>query len=147
MSSCLRLPTVVAILAFAFAPLALADGAAVRQVRSFEIERSDTRVGLAKVILDVEGLSISRDRVEGTYAIRIPLAPMMNDYGRISLKLNEPMEQVIALGRVLRGSGLSVEDGRVHGIECAFRPDGTVKITVTTPDRVLAFNSRVHVRS
>lgn len=147
MSSFRRLAPVVAILAFALAPLTLADDAAVRQVRSFEIERSDTRVGFAKVILDVEGLSISRDRVEGTYAIRIPLAPMMNDYGRISLELNEPLEQAIALGRVLRGSGLSVEDGRVHGIECAFGPDGTVKITVTTPDRVLAFNSRVHVRS
>jgi hypothetical protein len=108
---------------------------------------SQTHVGLAKVKLLVSDLAFEDDGMVGTYEIRIPLAPWRNDRGEVRFALNEPLEQVLASGGTVNGSGLSLENGRVHPITCRFTADGTVEITVRTHERTLAFKTRVEPKT
>jgi len=43
---------------------------------------------------------------------------------------------------MLTGVGLSDEDGRSHSVVCEFGAEKSVRITIDTGDRILAFNTR-----
>ena len=119
------------------APLAPASGGTV-----VELAPARTRVGIARVNLQVSDLRMeTTDTIVGTYEIKIPMAPWRNDRGAISLHAPEPLDRITAAGGTLSGSGLS-EDGQTHGIICDFETDGFVAIHITTPDRELEFRTR-----
>jgi hypothetical protein len=108
-----------------------------------ELAPAKTRVGIARINLDVRDLRLEGDdTIVGVYEIKIPMAPWRNDSGEISLHAPEPLEQLTADGGTLSGSGLSVEDGRIHEIVCEFEADGFVDIHVISPDRELEFRTR-----
>jgi hypothetical protein len=106
------------------------------------IEPSSTRIGLAKVDLELTDMWLSGHAIEGRYAIRIPLLPFKNDSGTIRLEAPESFDSLRTTGGTLRGKARSVEDDRVHDVLCRIERDGTVQITVTTEHRTLRFNSR-----
>ena len=108
-----------------------------------ELEPAKTRVGIARVKLEVRDLRMeSSDTIVGNYEIKIPMAPWRNDKGAISLHAPEPLDRLTADGGTLSGSGLSDLDGRTHGIVCEFATDGFVEIHIDTPERDLAFRTR-----
>jgi len=65
--------------------LVLASVSSAWAVSTLRIEptRTRTRVGIARVHLEITDLRIDRDRFIGTYEVTIPLAPWRNDRGRI----------------------------------------------------------------
>ena len=106
------------------------------------MEPAKTRVGVAKVKLLVHDLRrTAEDTMEGTYELRIPIAPWMNDRGEIRLSAPGSLDSQMTDGGELSGSGHSLLDGRTHAIVCRFGPAGTVEITVATPERELAFQT------
>ena len=100
-----------------------------------------TRVGLARVTLEISALRLAGDRLLGTYEVKVPLAPMMNDRGHIDLSVGDSLTRIMAERGIVRGTGHSVLDGRDHPITCRFGPERTVAITVDTGRRVLAFKT------
>jgi len=110
---------------------------------SMSMEPAKTRVGMAKIKLHVRDLHrTAEDTMQGTYELRIPLAPWMNDRGEIQLRASGSLDRQMIDGGELSGSGHSELDGRTHPIVCRFGPGGTVEITVATPERELAFHTR-----
>jgi hypothetical protein len=110
--------------------------------RALEIEPARTRVGLARVHLEIDDLQIRDSKLIGTYEIRIPLFPSKDDRGDIEIGLPSPLDQVIAAGGTLEGSGRSVLDGRTHSVTCAFSGRKKVQIVVDTGTRILEFETR-----
>ncbi len=106
------------------------------------MEPTRTRVGIAKVKLDVSQLDIVDDRITGDYRIEVPLAPMLNDRGTIDLALEERAERLLTDGGTVTGTGTSAEDGRIHPVVCTFFDDGEVTITIQTDRRKLSFHTR-----
>jgi hypothetical protein len=125
--------------------LALASAAPVPagDPAGLELLPSQTRVGMVKVKLLVSDLVFRDEGMIGNYEILIPLAPWRNDRGQLRLDLDRPLDRVMAEGGTVTGSGLSLENGRVHPITCRFATDGSVDITVRTHERTLAFKSRM----
>lgn len=121
---------------------ALAPAAAEKPVR-FQFVPAHTHVGLARVTLLVSDLVYRGGNLIGSYEVRIPLAPWRNDRGEMSLRLREPLDRMLASGRTATGIGHSAEDGRVHPVTCSFEADGTIQISVETPERTLAFTTRL----
>ena len=102
-----------------------------------------TRVGLARVTLLVSDLVYRGGSLTGSYEVRIPLAPWRNDRGEMRLEIREPLDRLLASGKSVTGSSRSVENGRVHPVTCSFEADGTVRITVETNERTLAFTTHL----
>jgi hypothetical protein len=113
------------------------DGTDVR------IESSKTWVGLARVKLDVDDLAVVGDKLAGTYQIRIPFAPLMNDRGVIELELDRPLERTIEQGGRITGASHSTDGGETRAITCDVEPGGSLRIQVDTGDRTLSFKSRI----
>lgn len=107
------------------------------------MDASRTRVGLARVTLQVADLMLDGNLLLGTYELKIPLAPMLNDRGTIQLPGVESLERLIRLGGRVTGSGSSSEDGRTHRVIANFQPGGRVDIMIDTGSRRLAFETRV----
>ena len=107
------------------------------------IAPATTRVGLVKVILEVEALELRDNRLQGTYSIRVPMLPVLNDRGRIDLELDGPLDRTIAGSGEIRGSGHSELDGRVHPVICEFGENGQLRLIIDTGKRVLKFKSRL----
>ena len=116
---------------------------AADQPAGFQFVPAHTRVGLARVTLLVSDLAYRADGLTGSYEVRIPLAPWRNDRGEMHLDLREPLDRVVASGKSVTGSSHSAENGRVHPVTCNFDADGTVRITVETDQRTLAFTTRL----
>jgi len=119
-------------------PSSVADGQSV-----VRLSPAHTRVGLAKVILNVSELTFEKDALVGSYEVLVPLAPWRNDRGEVRLKLDGPLDEIMASGGSVEGSGHSLEDGRTLPIVCRFLGGGRVSITVDNGDRILDFRSRV----
>ncbi len=111
-------------------------------VAALRMEPTRTRVGIAKVKLEVSELDIVDDRITGDYRIEVPLAPMLNDRGIIELALEERAERLLTEGGTVTGTGTSAEDGRSHPVVCTFSGDGEVNITIQTDRRKLSFHTR-----
>jgi hypothetical protein len=129
----------VCLAAGAFLTLLAAAAPVPAETPGLRIDAAKTRVGIAKVILWVSDLHVHADRIEGLYDLRVPLAPHLSDHGRLSFPLTADLDQVLAGGRALLGSGDSYEDGRSHRVDVRFTPPGTITIRVDTGDRVLDF--------
>jgi hypothetical protein len=117
---------------------ALAD-----QSVGFQFVPAHTRIGLARVTLLVSDLTYSGSNLTGNYEVRIPLAPWMNDRGKMLLDLGEPLDRMLSSGKSVTGRSRSVENGRVHPVNCSFEADGTIQITIETEKRTLAFTTRL----
>lgn len=128
-----RLPVAIFVCASLAAP---ASAAAL-----LSIEPARTRVGLARVKLEIRDLAVAGDRLRGTYEVKIPLAPGLNDRGLIDIDLQGQLDNILARRGTVNGTGHSALDGRSHPILCEFGPDRTILITIDTGDRVLAFKT------
>ncbi|MDH3627244.1 MAG: hypothetical protein OEV00_03480 [Acidobacteriota bacterium] len=113
---------------------------------TLSIDRCKTRIGLARVVLEVTGVKVLADRIEADYRIKIPLLPLLNDRGSLRIDLPGPLDEVIRDQVPLVGLGNSVEDGRQHRINAALRPGGQLEIQVDTGDRVLDFRTGYRLR-
>lgn len=133
-----RLGALLAVLGLVLAP---ATGAPLRP--AVEIETARTWVGLARVTLAVDRLAIAGDALEGDYEIRISLAPLLNDRGRIRFDLSQPLETTLEQGGTITGNSYSTEGGKIRQVSCEVRPGGQVQIHVDTGDRKLLFKSRI----
>jgi len=105
------------------------------------IQPARTRIGIAKVILQIDRLTVSNHSLDGDYFIRIPMAPFMDDRGSIHITLDQPLESAVTSGKTLTGSASSREDGRTHPVACTFLKNRKISIVVTTPSRVLSFQA------
>lgn len=137
------LPTLagLVLLCAAVSPIA-ADAPA----RDLSVDAAKTRVGVAKVILEVRDLRVLSGRIEGLYAIKIPMFPFKNDSGRLRIDLPGPIEDAIRGGVVLNGEGDSVEDGRRHPIRATLSQDGRLRILVDNGERTLDFSTVYRLR-
>ncbi len=108
--------------------------------RGMVIAPAHTRIGIARVVLNIDPLIFTDEGLVGNYAIRIPLAPFMNDSGKIEIPMTDPSDILIP-GSTIHGTASSREDGRVHEVTCTFKSSKKVRIVVTTPDRVLSFET------
>jgi len=123
--------------------LVAAHGATPRTV---VVDRAKTRVGIARVVLHMAPLTVTDEGLVGDYAIKIPLAPFMDDAGEVAFPLSGPLAEAVAPGKTLTGTATSREDGRVHRVACSFETTDRVRIVVTTKDRVLSFDAPYLVR-
>ncbi len=126
---------------FAVIALIAAAGPAGALSRGLQVKPAKTRIGIAKVILQIDELSLTDDGLVGEYEIRIPLAPFMDDRGSIRLEVDGSLQEAVLPGSLLLGSASSMEDGRVHHVACTFLKGDRVNIVVTTPSRVLDFEA------
>lgn len=106
-----------------------------------QVQPAKTRIGIAKVILQIDALSLAGTDLVGEYKIRIPLAPFMDDHGSIRFDLDRPLREAVLPGSTIHGAASSLENGRVHPVECTFLQGEKVNIVVTTADRVLTFQA------
>ena len=106
-----------------------------------KVERSKTRIGIAKVVLNIDHLTLTEQGLKGRYAIRIPLAPFMDDFGTIRIPVTNQLRDAVSPGNTLHGTASSSEDGRTHKVACTFTDSKNLRIVITTPDRVLAFEA------
>ena len=113
-----------------FRPSDLDDG--------LRIEPSHTRVGLARVYLEVSDLAMRGDRLTGRYRIRVPLLPSKNDVG--SIQLTPPREAGGAIG-LLVGHAHSDDGGVRRDVSCEILDEETLRIDIFTDDRVLTFQT------
>ncbi len=111
-------------------------------VAALRMEPTRTRVGIAKVKLEVSGLDILDGRITGDYRIEVPLAPMLNDRGTIDLPLDQRADRLLTYGGTVTGTGTSDDDGRIRPVVCTFSGDGEVNITIQTDRRKLSFHTR-----
>lgn len=118
-----------------------AGSAAGAAIRGIKVERAKTRVGLATVVLNIDHLTLTEQGLRGEYAIRIPLAPFMDDFGTIRIPVTDQLQDAVAPGNKLHGTASSREDGRTHEVACTFTDNKKVRIVVTTADRVLSFEA------
>jgi hypothetical protein len=109
--------------------------------RSVVVERARTRIGIARVVLNMAPLTLTDAGLVGDYSLSIPLAPFMGDSGTVEIPLTESTNETFAPGNTLRGTATSREDGRVHDVACTFKKSSKVRIVVTTPERVLSFEA------
>lgn len=137
MSSLIRILVTLSLLATvaplqgSFRPSELEDG--------LRIEPSRTRVGLARVYLEVSDLAMRDDRLTGRYTIRVPLLPSKNDEG--SIQLTPPHEAGEPIG-VLVGHAHSDEGGVRRDVSCEILDEDTLRIDIVTDDRILTFQTR-----
>jgi hypothetical protein len=125
-----------------FAVIALiAAGPAGALSSGLQVKQAKTRIGIAKVILQIDGLNLTGSDLVGDYRIRIPLAPFMDDRGSIRIEVDGSLQEAVLPGSILLGSASSEEDGRVHHVACTFLKGARVNIVVTTPSRVLDFEA------
>lgn len=109
--------------------------------RSVVVEPAKTRVGLARVLLDMEPLVLTDEGLLGAYSLRVPLAPFMDDSGTVEIPLTEKLSEIIEPGKTLLGTATSRKNGRIHEVACTFEKAGQVQIVVTTQKRVLKFEA------
>ncbi len=109
--------------------------------RMLSIDSCKTRVGLAKVVLEVSNLRVMADRIEGAYRIKVPLFPFKNDHGRLRLDLPGSLDDVIRQQTPITGSGLSFEDGPMSRILAKIQPGGRLELQIETDDRKLVFQT------
>jgi len=133
-----RLGALIAVLCLVLAP---ATGAP--RPPAVEIETAKTWVGFARVTLAVDHLTVAGDALEGDYEIRISLAPLLNDRGRIRFDLEQPLETTLEQGGTITGNSYSTDGGKVRPISCNVQPGGRVQIQVDTGNRKLLFKSRI----
>jgi hypothetical protein len=105
------------------------------------IEPASTWVGLARVYLEIDDLRQDGELLEGTYKLRVPLAPKQNDAGRVELHAPGLLEDLGTQDATVIGSAVSTS-GKVHDFVARMRPNGVVKIEVVTAERTLRFKSR-----
>jgi len=109
--------------------------------RSVVVERARTRIGIARVVLNMAPLTFTGKGLVGDYTLSIPMAPFMGDSGTVEIPLTDSLNETFAPGQTLRGTATSREDGRVHDVACTFKKSSKVRIVVTTPQRVLSFEA------
>ncbi len=117
------------------------------------VEDTETRVGVAKVRLNISVLKIENRRVTGEYRIRVPLLKSKNDDGLIDLGFQQEMPATFHSGGVLKGDGISkvFEEDPPRVITCEIIPDaaskmsGVILLTIETTDREIEFESRYRV--
>lgn len=108
--------------------------------RGMVVEPAHTRIGIARVVLSIDPLILTNEGLVGNYTIRIPLAPFMNDSGKIKIPMTD-LNDILIPGSTIHGTASSREDGRVHEVTCTFKSSKKLRIIVTTPDRVLFFET------
>lgn len=108
---------------------------------SVVVERARTRVGVARVVLNMAPLTLTDVGLVGDYALSVPLAPFMGDTGTVEIPLTRSLSETVAPGMTLRGTATSKEDGRIHDVACTFKKSSKVRIVVTTASRVLSFEA------
>jgi len=115
--------------------------------RGLKVEQCKTRIGIAKVVLNIDELTLTEEGLKGDYAIRIPLAPFMDDSGSIEIRMTDRLKDAVVPGNTLHGTASSREDGRTHDVACTFQDNNKVRIVVTTEDRVLSFEAPYSLRN
>lgn len=109
--------------------------------RSVVVERARTRIGVARVVLNMAPLTLTDKGLVGEYALSVPLAPFMGDTGTVEIPLTRSLTETVAPGMILRGTATSKENGQIHEVACTFKKSSKVRIVVTTPHRVLSFEA------
>ena len=110
--------------------------------RSVVVERARTRVGIAKVVLTVAPLTLTDEVLVGDYSVRVPLAPYKGDSGTFTILLTESLTDTVIPGNIIHGTATSSKDSsRLYAVACVFQKSSTIRIEVTTPERVLSFEA------
>ena len=125
----------------------LADGVVI------QVEDTETRIGIAKVRLQISPLNIDNERVIGKYRIRVPLLSSKNDDGLIDLEFQQALPVTFHTGGMLEGDGTSTvfKEDPPRGITCEILPDsaskmsGDIILIIETTDRTIRFKSRYSV--
>ena len=103
---------------------------------------TQTRVAFASVQLALGDLEVQGGELVGDFKIHVPLFPARDDHGRVSLRTDLPLEEVLREGGRFAGKANSQATGRVHDVRGSVDAAGHVLIAVTTSDRTLQFASR-----
>ena len=110
------------------------------------IDRCKTRVGLARVVLEVTNVKVLADRIEAAYLVKIPMLPILNDRGLLRIDLPLPLDQIIRDRVPLSGQGNSTDGGIQHQIHAELLPDGKMEIRIENDHRVLDFSTLYRLR-
>lgn len=135
------------LLAFVLTGLVPAWGNAspLHEPRGVRIDPTSTRVMVASVHLELGDLEADGEELTGAFQIRVPMFPWKDDHGQVRMRLGAPLRDVVRRGGVLEGEATSDSSGHVRQIHCEVRSDGSLRISVTMPDRVLEFDSRYRI--
>lgn len=109
---------------------------------SVRLEPSKTWVSLAPVYLDLGELELRGEELVGEFRVRVPLLPSHNDEGTVTLRPGASIDEIARNGGAFEGTALSRLTGDTRTVRCEARPDGTVRIAISTPQRTLRFESR-----
>ena len=134
-------PTTLALILILSASLLSAGSAPLTGGGLLAIEPSTTWAGFARVHLEIQDLRQTGGVLEGTYQIRVPLSPRQDDTGRVVLRVSESIEELAGRAATVTGSAHSAT-GQVNDVVVQMKPNGVVRIQVTTPKRTLKFKSR-----
>jgi hypothetical protein len=111
---------------------------------SLKVEKTQTRVSLARVSLELNEVKYESGYLTGNYQIRVPLARRYNDIGVISLGV-EDIENMRVNGGTITGVGISKKDGVEYAVICKVEPSnvngGKLDLKITMDGRVLRFNT------
>jgi len=114
------------------------------RIAGIQLTPCATKVGLAKVYLEVSQLRLTGNELTGSYAIRVPLLPYKNETGTIRLETPASLEQLETIGGRLTGSARS-DDDETRVVNCEVDPHGTIRIDIATGQRTLSFNTEYEV--
>jgi len=108
---------------------------------AFRVDPSKTRIGFARVHLDVSDLTLKGTELQGRYRIRVPMFPFKNDTGTIRLRTDGPIDLEREITGKLMGTANS-DSGIARDILCTLGPDNSIDIGITLNTRVLTFKTK-----
>ena len=96
--------------------------------QAINVEDTSTWLGFLKVHLRIGSLVAVDGKLEGKYAIDVPLFRSRSETGIISLELELPLEDLLSSGGKIRGIGHSDKQGKAPRlISCLVKPDSPPK--------------------
>ena len=121
--------------------------------QAINVEDTSTWLGFLKVHLRIGSLVAVDGKLEGKYAIDVPLLRSKSETGIISLELDLPLADLLSRGGRLRGLGHCDKQGKAPRlINCLVIPDaqpkldrGAIKLSIVADRRKFRFASRYHV--
>lgn len=109
------------------------------------IEKTHTRVSIARINLELDTVRYENGYLRGNYEIKVPLSGKYNDIGTIALGI-EDLERMKKYGGILKGLGESKVDGTKFEIICNVTPvsdiTGGLELQIFLKSRTLTFKTQ-----
>ena len=105
------------------------------------IDPSSTRVGMARVRLDVTETTLRGTELHGRYRIRVPLFPFKNDAGTIRLHSESLIDPGNDTHGTLVGTAHS-DSGAAREVICTLGSDNSIDIKITMDTSIVTFKTK-----